>query len=131
MTDVSDYQAPIDGEIVTHGVADRTVAFFIALGDPAVDKNWADLGKTMLVVAPAVAALIATRGKRKKSIRGLIAPGIALGKLVAEVNKQVTPAHLNRAHDYVNQAKVHVTDLREQAVAAASKRRHSQQPETD
>lgn len=98
-------EEPLDGKVVEHDLADRTVAFFVALSDPKVDKDWSELGKTLMVVVPAVIAVAATRGKAKGGLRNLIGPGIALGKLVKDVNGQITPEHLNKAHNYVQQAK--------------------------
>jgi hypothetical protein len=98
-------EEPLNGKIVEHDLADRTVAFFVALSDPKVDKDWSELGKTLAVVVPAVIAVAATRGKAKGGLRNLIGPGIALGKLVKDVNGQITPEHLNKAHNYVEQAK--------------------------
>jgi hypothetical protein len=83
-------------------IADRTVAFFVALNDDAVNKNWDDFTKAAFVVVPAIAAVALTKGKSgKKSLKQLIAPGIALGKLVHDVNQQVTPEHLAKAHEIV------------------------------
>lgn len=94
-----------DGKIVNYDFADRAVAFFVALSDPKVDKDWSELGKTVAVVAPAVLTVVATRGKAKGALRSLIVPGIALGKLVKDVNGQITEAHLQKAQRYVASAK--------------------------
>ena len=110
-------QSPIEGTVVEHGVAERTVAFFIALGDEKVDKDWAEIGKTMLLVTPAVVALVATRGKKFRKVRELIAPGIALGKLVKDVSAQITPEHLAKADKVVAEAKVSANTLVSQARA--------------
>jgi hypothetical protein len=98
-------EEPLNGKIVEHDLADRTVAFFVALSDPKVDKDWSELGKTLAVVVPAVIAVAATRGRATGGLRNLIGPGIALGKLVKDVNGQITPEHLQKAHNYVEQAK--------------------------
>ena len=98
-----------DGKIVSYDAADRAVAFFVALSDPRVDKDWSELGKTVAVVAPAVLTVIATRGKAKGALRSLIVPGIALGKLVKDVNGQITDEHLKKAHRYVESAKATAT----------------------
>ena len=105
----------VDGQVVEYGVAERTVAFFIALGDEKVDKDWAEIGKTMLIVAPAVVTLVATRGKKFRKVRELIAPGIALGKLVKDVSAQITPEHLAKADRVVAEAKVSANTLVAQA----------------
>lgn len=98
-------EEPIDGKIVEHDLTDRAVAFFVALSDPRVDKDWSEFGKTLAVVVPSVIAIAATRGRAKGGLRNLIGPGIALGKLVKDVNGQITPEHLTKAHNYVEQAK--------------------------
>jgi hypothetical protein len=115
-------EEPIDGKIVGHDIADRTVAFFVALSDPKVDKDWSELGKTLMVVVPAVIAVAATRGKAKGGLRNLIGPGIALGKLVKDVNGQITPEHLNKAHNYVEQAKTTAAITLATAKAKAARR---------
>jgi hypothetical protein len=112
------------GTVVEHDLADKTVAFFVALSDPKVDKDWSELGKTMAVVIPAVIAVTATRGKSKGSLRGLIAPGIALAKLVKDVSGQITPEHLNKAHTYVEQAKTTAAITLAAAKTKATRRTH-------
>jgi|GEM_PF-4483382 hypothetical protein len=82
----------------------RPVAFLVALSDSKVKKDWVTLSKSVMVVVPGVFAL--TRGRLgKSSIAGLIAPGIALGKIVKEVNEQVTPEHVNRADFLIEDTK--------------------------
>ena len=83
----------------------RPVAFLVALSDSKVKKDWVTLSKSVMVVVPGVFAL--TRGRLgKSSIAGLIAPGIALGKIVKEVNEQVTPEHVNRADFLIEDTKI-------------------------
>lgn len=83
----------------------RPVAFLVALSDSKVKKDWVTLSKSVMVVVPGVFAL--TRGRiGKSSIAGLIAPGIALGKIVKEVNEQVTPEHVNRADFLIEDTKI-------------------------
>lgn len=83
----------------------RPVAFVVALSDSKVKKDWVTLSKSVMVVVPGVFAL--TRGRiGKSSIAGLIAPGIALGKIVKEVNEQVTPEHVNRADFLIEDTKI-------------------------
>ena len=82
----------------------RPVAFLVALSDSKVKKDWVTLSRSVMVVVPGVFAL--TRGRiGKSSIAGLIAPGIALGKIVKEVNEQVTPEHVNRADFLIEDTK--------------------------
>lgn len=114
----------VNGKVFEPDIADRTVAFFVALSDPKVDKDWAELGKTLAVVVPAVIAVTATRGKSKGSLRSLIAPGIALAKLVKDVSGQVTPEHLNKAHAYVEQAKTTAAITLAAAKTKAARRTH-------
>lgn len=101
----------VTGKVVEPSLPDRAVAFFVALSDDEVDKDWSDFGKAAMVVLPAVVALVATKGRAKGSLKSLIAPGIALGKLVHDVNRQVKPEHLAKAHDYVEQAKTSIAHL--------------------
>ena len=83
----------------------RPVAFLVALSDSKVKKDWVTLSKSVMVVVPGVFAL--TRGRLgKSSIAGLIAPGIALGKIVKEVNEQVTAEHVNRADFLIEDTKI-------------------------
>jgi len=89
-------EQPLEG-VVTNGtdapLIDKAVAFFVALGDDEVDKSWSDLGETMMMVAPAVLALVATKKvKGKRGLKALIAPGIALGRLVTDVQPSGDPA---------------------------------------
>jgi hypothetical protein len=118
-------EEPLNGKIVEHDLADRTVAFFVALSDPKVDKDWSELGKTLAVVVPAVIAVAATRGRATGGIRNLIGPGIALGKLVKDVNGQVTPEHLQKAHNYVEQAKTTAAVTLATAKARTARRSNS------
>ncbi|MFZ9308948.1 MAG: hypothetical protein ACO24W_01970 [Candidatus Nanopelagicales bacterium] len=86
----------------------RPVAFLVALSDSKVKKDWVTLSKSVMVVVPGVFAL--SRGRiGKSSIAGLIAPGIALGKIVKEVNNQVTPEHENRADFLIEDTKIKVS----------------------
>lgn len=92
---------------------DKAVAFFVALGDDKVDKGWQEVGAAAIVVLPAVAALATTKGRmRIGNVKNLIGPAIALGKLVHEVNQQVTPTHIAQAHEIVESAKVRLDNLR-------------------
>ena len=92
---------------------DKAVAFFVAIGDDKVDKSWEDVGKAALIVLPAVAALAATKGRSKfGNIKNLIGPAVALGKLVHDVNQQVTPTHVAQAHEIVETAKVRLEHFR-------------------
>ena len=92
---------------------DKAVAFFVALGDDKVDKGWQEVGAAAFVVLPAVAALATTKGRmRVSTLKNLIGPAVALGKLVHEVNQQVTPTHIAQAHDIVEDAKVRLDNLR-------------------
>ena len=86
----------------------RPVAFLVALSDSKVKKDWVTLSKSVMVVVPGVFAL--TRGRiGKSSIAGLIAPGIALGKIVKEVNEQVTPEHVNQADFLIEDTKIKIS----------------------
>lgn len=92
---------------------DKAVAFFVALGDDKVNKGWQEVGAAAIVVLPAVAALATTKGRmRISTVKNLIGPAVALGKLVHEVNQQVTPAHVAQAHEIVEGAKVRLETLR-------------------
>ena len=97
---------PIDGVIVEPTLAERGVAFFVALADEDVDKDWKEIGQTLMIVAPAVVAFAVSKRGKFSRVRELVAPGIALGKLVVDVNRQVTPEHLDQAHVIVKRAKV-------------------------
>lgn len=82
----------------------RPVAFLVALTDSKVKKDWVTLSKSVMVVVPGVFAL--SRGRLSKgSIAGLIAPGFALGKIVKEVNEQVTVEHVERADFLIEDTK--------------------------
>jgi hypothetical protein len=86
----------------------RPVAFLVALTDSKVKKDWVTLSKSVIVVVPGIFAL--SRGRvGKSSIAGLIAPGIALGKIVKEVNEQVTPHHIERADFLIEDTKLKLT----------------------
>jgi hypothetical protein len=94
-------------------LVDKAVAFFVALNDDKVDKGWDEVGKAALVLLPALAALAATKGRSKiGNVKNLVAPAIALGKLVHDVNQQVTPTHIAQAHEIVETAKVRFETLR-------------------
>ncbi len=94
-------------------LVDKAVAFFVALNDDKVDKGWDEVGKAALVLLPAIAALAATKGRSKfGNVKNLIAPAVALGKLVHDVNQQVTPTHIAQAHEIVETAKVRLDNLR-------------------
>jgi hypothetical protein len=91
----------------------RPIAFLVALTDSKVKKDWITLSKSVMVVVPGVLAL--SRGRiGKGSIAGLIAPGIALGKIVKEVNEQVTPEHINRADFLIEDTKTKLSTSLEQ-----------------
>ncbi|MEN9922889.1 MAG: hypothetical protein RIS09_403 [Actinomycetota bacterium] len=91
----------------------RPVAFLVALTDSKVKKDWVTLSKSVMVVVPGVIAL--SRGRvGKRSIAGLIAPGIALGKIVKEVNEQVTPEHEERADFLIEDTKTKLSSSLEQ-----------------
>lgn len=96
---------PLDGLIVEPTLAERGVAFFVALADEEVDKDWKEIGQTLMVVVPAVVAFSVSKRGKFSRLRELVAPGIALGKLAVDVNRQVTPEHLDRAHVIVHTAK--------------------------
>ncbi len=99
-------------------IAEKTVAFFVALTDDNVKKDWSELSKASFVVVPTVVKLAVTKGagtSKKSAIRSLIAPGIVLAKIAREVNAQVTPAHLEKAHVIVEDAKQKAAGLSKQA----------------
>lgn len=95
----------VEGTVIQPSTADRVVAFFIALGDTKVSKDWSQIGKTVLAITPALVAIAAKKGGAFRRVRDLIAPGVALGKLVVDVNRQVTPTHLHQAHASVERSK--------------------------
>lgn len=91
----------------------RPIAFLVALTDSKVKKDWITLSKSVIVVVPGVLAV--SRGRiGKGSIAGLIAPGIALGKIVKEVNEQVTPEHIDRADFLIEDTKSKLSTSLEQ-----------------
>ncbi|MEY2672134.1 MAG: hypothetical protein RLZZ508_11 [Actinomycetota bacterium] len=95
-------------------ITEKTVAFFVALTDDNVKKDWSELSKASFVVVPTVVRLAVTKGagtSKRNALRSLIAPGIVLAKIAREVNSQVTPAHLEKAH-------VIVEDLKQKSAAA-------------
>lgn len=99
-------------------ISEKFVAFFVALGDKNVHKDWSELSKASLVVVPTVAKLAITKGagtSKRTAIKSLIAPGLVLAKIAKEVNSQVTPAHLEQAHVIVEDAKQKATAARHQA----------------
>jgi len=102
---------------------DKAVAFFVALNDDKVDKGWEEVGKAALVVLPAVAALAATKGRSKfGNVRNLLGPAVALGKLVHDVNQQVTPAHVAQAHEIVETAKTRLNTFKHNVDAKFGRR---------
>ena len=99
-------------------ISEKFVAFFVALADDKVKKDWSELTKTSLVVVPTVAKLAITKGagtSKKTAIKSLIAPGLVLAKMAKDVNAQVTPAHLEKAHVIVEDAKQKATNATKQA----------------
>jgi hypothetical protein len=111
---------------MNHSPIESTVAFFVALTDDEVDKNWEDLGKAAIVVAPALFAFVATKGRSKKaSVRSLIAPAVAMGKIIHDVNQQVTPAHRAQAHLFIEQTKSQAAHLKEQVAERVRQRTSS------
>lgn len=96
---------PIDGIVVEPTLAERGVAFFVALADDEVDKDWKEIGQTLMLVAPAVVAFSVSKRGKISRVRELVAPGIALGRLIVGVNRQVGPQHLDRAHKIVERAR--------------------------
>lgn len=104
-------------------ISEKTVAFFVALSDDKVNKDWSELTKAGLVVVPTVLKLAVTKGagtSKRTALRSLIAPGIVLAKIAREVNSQVTPAHLERAHVIVEDLKQKAEELQNQAVGAVN-----------
>lgn len=115
MNEITPGQPVIEGTIVDPTAAERTVAFFLALSDEKVSKDWSAIGKTMMALTPAVVALAASKGRRFRKVGEIIAPGIALGKLVVEVNRQVNNEHLDQARVVVDEAKTRLGRLLQQA----------------
>ena len=104
-------------------ISEKTVAFFVALSDDKVNKDWSELTKAGFVVVPTVLKLAVTKGagtSKRTALRSLIAPGIVLAKIAREVNSQVTPAHLERAHVIVEDLKQKAEELQNQAVGAVN-----------
>lgn len=102
-------------------ISEKVVAFFVALSDSNVKKDWSELSKTAVVVVPTVAKLVVTKGaatSKKSAIKSLIAPGLVLAKIAREVNSQVSPAHLEKAHVIVEDTKQKVSSAGQQAVTA-------------
>ncbi|MEY3697160.1 MAG: hypothetical protein RJA41_810 [Actinomycetota bacterium] len=99
-------------------LTEKTVAFFVALTDDNVKKDWSELTKASVVVVPTVVKLAVTKGagtSKRTALRSLIAPGLVLAKIAREVNAQVTPAHLERAHVILEDAKQKAAGLSKQA----------------
>lgn len=99
-------------------LTEKTVAFFVALSDDNVKKDWSELTKASVVVVPTVVKLAVTKGagtSKRTALRSLIAPGLVLAKIAREVNAQVTPAHLERAHVIIEDAKQKAAGLSKQA----------------
>lgn len=104
-------------------ITEKTVAFFVALADDKVNKDWSELSKAGLVVVPTVIKLAVTKGagtSKRTALKSLIAPGVVLAKIAREVNSQVTPAHLERAHVIVEDLKQKAEDLQTQAAGAVN-----------
>jgi hypothetical protein len=67
--------------------------------------------------------LAVTKGKggsKKTALRSLVAPGIALAKIAREVNSQVTPAHLEKAHVIVQDARQKAASMTKQATTTVN-----------
>lgn len=104
-------------------ISEKVVAFFVALTDEKVNKDWSELSKASLVVVPTVAKLMVTKGagtSKKTALRSLVAPGLVLAKIVKEVNSQVTPSHLEKAHVIVEDAKQKAANAGQQARSAVN-----------
>lgn len=104
-------------------ITEKTVAFFVALNDNSVNKDWSELSKASLVVVPTVVKLAVTKGRggnKKSALRSLVAPGIALAKIAREVNSQVTPAHLEKAHVIVQDARLKAANMSKQATTTVN-----------
>jgi hypothetical protein len=104
-------------------ITEKTVAFFVALTDNQVNKDWSELSKASFVVVPTVLKLVVTKGagtSKRTALRSLVAPGLVLAKIAREVNSQVTPIHLEKAHVIVEDLKQKSANASKQALEAVN-----------